>query len=56
MIVFIPIAEVTTILYEQELKFNDKIENLNNKIDSLNNALNNKNVMIINDTINIKFL
>lgn len=53
IIIFIPIAETTTQIYELKQENKIKFDNLNNKIDSLEKVINSK---VLKDTINIKII
>lgn len=53
IIIFIPIAETTTQIYELKQENKIKFDSLNNKIDSLEKVINSK---VLKDTINIKII
>ena len=53
IIIFIPIAETTTQIYELKQENKIKFDSLNNRIDSLEKVINSK---VLKDTINIKII
>lgn len=53
IIIFIPIAETATQIYELKQENNIKFDSLNNRIDSLEKVINSK---VLKDTINIKII
>lgn len=53
IIIFIPIAETTTQIYELKQENKIKFDSLNNRIDSLEKVVNSK---VLKDTINIKII
>lgn len=53
IIIFIPIAETTTQIYELKQENKIRFDSLNNKIDSLEKVINSK---VLKDTINIKII
>ena len=53
IIIFIPIAETTTQIYELKQENKIRFDSLNNKIDSLEKVVNSK---VLKDTINIKII
>lgn len=53
IIIFIPIAETTTQIYELKQENKIKFDSLNNRVDSLEKVINSK---VLKDTINIKII
>lgn len=53
IILFIPIADTTTKIYELKKENKIKFDSLNNRIDSLEKVVNSK---VLKDTINIKII